>query len=73
MDDPEDFKERSGTGSPYVNPASYSTDGQPKGERLTATRAVIASTTYDWLCRRLLRDALGIARTPMLHSRSRFS
>jgi hypothetical protein len=61
MDDPEDFKKRSRTGSPYENPTSHPTYGQPKGEHLTATRAVIA--TPDWLCGRLLRDALDIAES----------
>ncbi|MCW2653657.1 MAG: hypothetical protein JWR32_4633 [Mycobacterium sp.] len=63
MDDPEDFTKRSRTGSAHENPNSYPTYGQPKGERLTATRAAIASTMYDWLCRILLRDALGIAKS----------
>jgi hypothetical protein len=63
MDDPEDFKTRSRTGSPCENPASHPTYGQPKGEHLTATRAVIASTTPGWLCGRLLRDGLGIAES----------
>jgi len=38
MEDPEDFKKRSRTGSPYENPTSHPTDGQPKGECLTASR-----------------------------------
>src|ERR1700737_5373085 len=54
MDDPEDFKKRRRTHPTY---------GQPKGEHLTATRAVIASTTPDWLCGRLLRDALDVAES----------
>jgi phytoene dehydrogenase-like protein len=60
MDDPEDFKKRSRIGSPYENPTSHSTYGQPKGEHLTATRAAIARTTPVWLYGRVLRDAAGI-------------
>jgi hypothetical protein len=60
MDDPDDFKKRSRTGSPYENPPSHPTWGQPNGEHHTATRAVIASTTPDSLYQRPLRDAPGI-------------
>jgi hypothetical protein len=63
MDDPEDFRRRSRTGSSYESPTSHPTYGQGKGERLTATRAVIANTTYDWLCGGLLGNALGIAES----------
>jgi hypothetical protein len=69
MDDPGDFKKRSRTGSPYENPTSNPNYGQPKGERLTATRAVIASTKPGWLFRRLLRDALGIAESTRAQGR----
>jgi hypothetical protein len=48
MDDPEDFKKRSRTGSPYENPTS--------------------PNTY-WLCRRLLRDALGVAESTRAQGR----
>jgi hypothetical protein len=60
MDDPEDFKKRRRTHPTY---------GQPKGEHLTATRAVIASTTPDWLCGRLLRDALDVAESTRAQGR----
>jgi hypothetical protein len=69
MDDPEDFKKRSNTGSPCENPTSHPTYGQPKDEHLTATRAVIASTTPDWLCGPLPRDRLGIAESTRAQSR----
>jgi hypothetical protein len=60
MDDPQDFTKRSRIGSPYENPTSHPTYGQPKDEHLTATRAAIARTTPVWLYGRLLRDAPGI-------------
>jgi hypothetical protein len=69
MDDPEDFKKRSRTGSPCENPTSHPTYGQPKDEHLTATRAVIASTTPDWLCGPPLRDALGVAESTRAQGR----
>jgi choline dehydrogenase-like flavoprotein len=69
MDDPDDFKKRSRTVSPHENPTSQRTYGRPSSERLTATRVVIASATYDWLCRRLLRDALGVAESTRAQGR----
>jgi hypothetical protein len=69
MDDPEDFKKRSRTGSPCENPASHPTYGQPNGEHLTATKAVIASTTPDSLYQPPLRDAPGIAESTRAQGR----